>query len=220
MTLKAFQIALLAGALTWAGGAQALLVESGHWTSGFSNVTDPSGVNFEIDVDQTPGGDHTGVFMYYGSGRLTGITYNIDQGADLFVVQSGTEFSTASIAAGGPSFVAGPSGYESGWSAGVQLPVGTDFYLGARTRTTYEDFTVFGWAHIVVDAQGVPQIVDSAMAFDADGIVVGTLTAIPAVPEPASWLMMGAGLAALAGVTASRRRVSRRPALAPAPAQP
>lgn len=221
MALKSVHMALLAGALACSGTAHALLVEPGHWTSSFGE--DDLGINFAVRVDQTPGGDFTGVFMEYANGRLTGITYNTDQGADLFVVQAGTEFSAASIATGGQSFIYGPSGSANGWPAGVQLPVGTDFYLGARTRTTYEDFTVFGWAHIVVDGQGTPRIVDSAMAFDASGIVVGTLTAIPAIPEPATWMMMGAGLAALAalaalaGVTASRRRlISRRPAVAPA----
>ncbi len=216
MTLKSFRIALLAGALTWAGGAQALLVESGHWSSSFYTNNYPEGTNFAIRVDQTPDGDYTGVFMQYDQGLLTGITSNVDEGADLFVVQPGTEFSLASIAAGGQPFVYGPSGYEQGRPAGFQLPVGTDFYLGGRTRKSYSEFTVYGWAHFVVDAQGAPRIVDSAMAFDSGGIIVGTLDAIPAVPEPATWLMMGAGLAALAGVTMGRRRVSPRPALTPA----
>lgn len=217
MSLESFRMALLAGALAWTGAAHALVVEPGHWTSSSYTNDWPPGSNFAVLVDQTPDGDYTGVFMQYGSGLLTGITYNLDEGADLFVVQPGTEFSTASIAALGQPFVYGPSSYESGWSRGVQLPVGTDFYLGARTRTSYDEFTVFGWAHFVVDAQGAPRIVDSAMAFDSSGIVVGTLDAIPAVPEPGTWWMMGAGLAVMSGLASSRRRVSgRRPALFPA----
>lgn len=212
MTIRPLHAALLAAALACTGTAHAL-VESGHWSAAFYTDDYPPGTNFSVSFDQTRGGDTTGVSMRYDNGLLTGVTYAIDEGSDLFIVQPGTEFSMASVAAGGQPLVYGTSVRGNNWPGATLLPVGTDFYLGARTRS-YSDpgfsygtdfFTVFGWAHVVVDAQGVPRIVDSAMAFREGGIVVGTLDAIPAVPEPATWLMMGLGLAGLAAA----RRVSR-----------
>lgn len=193
--------------------AQAV-VESGHWTSYFADRPDD---NFSVGVDQTIAGDYTGLFMRYEAGRLTGITHNVDEGADLFLVQAGTEFSQASIAAGAHTFVEGVSRQFGDFSSAVALPVGTDFYLATRTRTGSDPgfsytpegmrvFTVFGWAHFVVDAQGAPRIVDSAMAFQEGGIVVGSLQAIPAIPEPATGWLMGLGL----GAVTWRARLSRR----------
>lgn len=116
----------------------------------------------------------------------------------MYVVKAGDVFTQASSASAANVFSNPP------------LTVGSDFYLAAKTRSytdpgfSYDDsfYTSFGWAHFKVDALGLPQIQESAMAFREGGIIVGTLQA---VPEPSTWAMMGVGLVALVW----RRRSAR-----------
>lgn len=192
------------------------LVEAGHWQASFSNGA------FSVAVDQTPDGNYTGVFMNYTTkGVLSGITYNVDEGADIFVVQPGTVFSNASIASQQLPFIEGPSSYPGTYPKATVI-VGQDFYLGARTRSTGDPgfydavaagtlqdfFTTFGWAHFQVDtATGTLKLIDSAMAFREGGIVVGTLQT---VPEPSTMAMTGLGLLGLACATRARRRTTTR----------
>lgn len=92
------------------------------------------------------------------------------------------------------------------WGLAPQIAaVGQEFYLGGRTRTAYINgyFDTFGWAHFKVDATGQLKLLDSAVAFNEGGIIVGTLQA---VPEPSTWALMGLGLAALAWRTRSARQ--------------
>lgn len=190
------KLALTLSALT-ATQAHAL-VEGGHWipspyTGSFG------GDNFSVSVDQTPEGDYTGVFMHYAAGVLTGVGMNADEGARLYVVKAGDVFTNASSASAAAVGRVTP------------LNVGTDFYLAAKTRSytdpgfSYDDsfYSSFGWAHFKVDASGLPQLIDSAMAFREGGIIVGTLQA---VPEPSTWAMMGVGLLALAWRSKSARQ--------------
>ncbi|MBC7701301.1 PEP-CTERM sorting domain-containing protein [Aquabacterium sp.] len=174
-------------------------VEAGHWRS--ATTAGNIGENFSVWVDQTIEGDYTGVFMNYTAGQLKGITFNVDEGAKLYVVKAGDVFTQASSALATNVFGSTP------------VPVGTDFYLAAKTRSytdpgfSYDDsfYTSFGWAHFKVDALGKPQLLGSAMAFREGGIIVGTLQA---VPEPGTWALMGLGLAALAWRTRSARQTT------------
>ncbi|MBA4110849.1 MAG: hypothetical protein C0487_14790 [Leptothrix sp. (in: Bacteria)] len=189
------KLALTLSALT-ATQAHAL-VEAGHWAP--SPFTGSVGDNFSVSVDQTAEGDFTGVFMNYVDGKLNGVTVNADEGAVMYVVKAGDVFTQASSASAANVFSNPP------------ITVGTDFYLAAKTRSytdpgfSYDDsfYSSFGWAHFKVDASGLPQLIDSAMAFREGGIIVGTLQA---VPEPSTWAMMGVGLLALAWRSKSARQ--------------
>ncbi len=176
------------------GGQAHALVEAGHWGSDATPGTGSS-LDLYTTIDQTPDGDYTGIFSNYANGVLTGISYNLDQGSDLFVVQKGAIFSNETVLTQSLPFIMGVS---VEWGAIPQIAtVGQEFYLGARTRTdSFANgyFDTFGWAHFKVDATGQLNLLDSAVAFKEGGIIVGTLQA---VPEPSSVLMAGLGLAGL-----------------------
>lgn len=184
------------------------LVESGHWFASYNPYSAPlePGVIY-VDVDQTPDGDHTATFLQHNAtaNTLAYITHNLDEGSQLFLVQAGQALTHASIA-----MLPNSARLDGSWGA---VSVGQDFYLGVRTGSASdpgfkwgspEGYTSFGWAHFREGTDGKLFIVDSAMAFREGGIVVGTMQA---VPEPAAWAALVAGLAALGGMTRRRRQL-------------
>lgn len=201
--LRAFALALP----TLAALPAHALVESGHW----SVSPDPYGVfpdpgAIYIAVDQTPQGDYTGTVLQHDAvaNTLTYVTSNVDEGSQLFLVQAGDVFTHASIAA-----------LPTSAGLGGRITVGEDFYLGVRTGSASdpgfewgspEGYTSFGWAHLREGADGKLFIVDSAMAFREGGIVVGTMQA---VPEPAAWASLVAGLTTLGGLARRRAQQAR-----------
>lgn len=186
------------------------VVESGHWSVFNTSMSwAPNPEEHYVSVDQTVDGDYTGTFLRYdpAANTLSYIAHNTDEGSQLFLVRAGDVLTNASLAGM-------PGGTLPGsWSLQGTL-VGEDFYLGVRTGSIFdpgyrydspEGFTSFGWAHFREGADGRLFIVDSAMAFREGGIVVGTMQA---VPEPAAWASMLAGLVGLSVV--ARRRQARR----------
>jgi len=183
-------------------------VQSKHWdvSPDPTDVIEQPGAT-NISVDQTPDGDLTHTFLMHdaAANTLTYVTQSVDEGSQLFLVHAGDVLTHASIR-GLPA--------SASFSHGVPITVGEDFYLGVRTGSASdpgfewgasEGYTSFGWAHFREGSDGLLHIVDSAMAFREGGIVVGTLQA---VPEPATWASMIAGLAALGGVARRRRQVT------------
>jgi len=185
------------------------VVESGHWSVFESYDSYPQdATEHYVTVDQTVGGDYTGTFLLYdpAANTLSYIAHNTDEGSQLFLVRAGDVLTNAALAGM-------PGGTLPGsWSLQGTL-VGEDFYLGVRTGSMFdpgysydspEGYTSFGWAHFREGADGRLFIVDSAMAFRERGIVVGTMQA---VPEPAAWASMLAGLVGLS--VFARRRQAR-----------
>lgn len=179
-------------------------------TGQFALLPDGNATSWQLQINQTPAGDYTGQFFSFQQGVITGTTYNTDEGSDLFVVTPGATFTNTSVNAKAFPYLMGSSKYSVGMIT-QPVQVGTDFWLGARTRS-YTDpgynwfnpdpnfFDSFGWAHIQVDALGALHLLDSAMAFREAGIVVGSLQA---VPEPSSLAIVLTGLA-LVGLSTLR----------------
>jgi hypothetical protein len=197
------RLAVLASAALYAISGHAT-VEAGHWTL-TNTPTQPNGSNVTINLDQTIGGDYTGSFLTYTAttGTLRVVTINLDEGSQLFLAKAGTVFTNATATT--PSF---PSLMTASTSP---VQVGKDFYIAGRTRSMTDPgfswaqtdfYDSFGWAHVKVNAQGQLQILESAMAFRENGIVVGTTQAIP---EPATYTLMGLGLVGMAALRKSRK---------------
>ena len=159
------------------------------------------GLTIFQDIAQT---NPTSTLFDYDTGtqQLTWITTNIDESSDWYFVSAGQTFSWAGITSGDyvafsdPAFSSTPS-FDQTFG---------DFYLGGTTGLGFTgsapNRTVLAWAHFQASASGIV-LIDSAAAYDAGSIVVGTLNATP-IPEPAS----AAALAALGTLVlgAARRR--------------
>ncbi len=195
------RLAAAAAFLVSSMAAQAV-VQTGGWSYGL----DTSGVN-RLTVQQSPsgaGGFYSVQTTYDAlAGTLTFGSPTLGAPADFFVVTPGQVISGSTLAD-----LKKQGTFANSVASG--LFVTKDFYLGTATiNVTDPEFswataattrTIYGWAHLQVQANGTLQIVDSAMAFHEPGIKVGTLQAIP---EPGTWALMGIGLVGLAAV---RRR--------------
>ncbi len=175
-----------------------------------SDVTTPSAAFWECALNiyqnaaQT---DYTTIFFDYTTSTRSLVYRNsvLDEGSDWYFVSVGQSFNWAEISQGGYTVFGGAD-------QSFTVPYG-DFYLGFATGQGFTppitsgnstpNRSVLGWAHLQASAAGIV-LVDSAAAYDAGSIIVGTQTATP-IPEPASAAAL-AGFAALAAPALRRRR--------------
>lgn len=168
-----------------------------------AQVASASFEEFRTTVLQTVGGDFTSTWFETDAfSTLEVVSWNLDDESDWYVVQPGELFSAAGIAAGEypvlftlddprppvPLYFA-PDGF---------------LYLGFNTGVSYDDDwpveladfrDVFGWLKLGLDHNFVWYAADSAAAYDATGIIVGTTVG---VPEPSTAILSGLAVAALA----------------------
>ena len=162
--------------------------------------------SFALEVLQSPEFDVTQVFGEVAvSGSTATLLLNntaLDEGSDWFVTNPGDLFTRDSIEAGQFNFlpITEPA------SGSLDVEVGESFFLGVNTGSSEDFFSGvggfgvpfdsirqhFGWGEFLINQNGELQILDSAVAYDLGGIVIGTSTAIP---EPSSGLLMLAGTA-------------------------
>ena len=165
--------------------------------------------SFVLQVLQRPEFDGTSVD---GEVTVSGPTATLllnasalDEGSDWYVTNPGDLFTRDSIDAGQFNFL--PIQIESAIPGGsLDVEVGESFFLGVNTGRSDDFFSGFGdpvvsfdairqhfgWGEFLINQNGELQILDSAVAYDLGGIVIGTSTAIP---EPSSGLLMLAGTA-------------------------
>ena len=112
---------------------------------------------------------------------ITGVSTLLDLGSDWYVVSPDAEFSMATIEAGQfePVITCCPSFHIVDNLFQPNAP-SLDLYLGVATSDGSAKFdrNVFGWVHLEAG-----NMVANAMAYGAEGIIVGSNSA---VPEPAS----------------------------------
>lgn len=140
----------------------------------------------------------------YGTySTLTPTTWNIDEEADYYLVPYGAEFSASTIAQSQftPFFV-----FDD--ASSINVPFGT-FYLGVNTGNSGNGWPprdVFGWVAFTNSPTGL-EMIGNAMAYDTNGIFIGTTNIVP-VPEADTWALMLTGLS-LVGAMARRRKQAR-----------
>ena len=156
-------------------------------------ASDPSGGRDFTGFSFTPNFDE---FEFQGS--------FIDEGVSVFLVEENDVFSEFNILGG--DFTELTFGaqitLDPGFSVGM-ITVEPTLFLGVRTPALGVNFGSFepayGWIE-VQNLAGNLQVVDHAIAFGAEGIIVNTLIA---VPEPSGVLLIAIGFV---GISTLRRR--------------
>ena len=155
------------------------------------DTSDPTGVSGSLEVSGT-------------NALLDFTTLAVDEGSDWYDVNANSVFTAQTIANGDFPVLINPETFGE-----LVVTVGESFFLGVNTGNSFladgsGSREHFGWAEVSVDQFGTLSILDSAVAYDQGGIVVGTSQS---VPEPSSATLIGLGIV---GLVARRRRRSLR----------
>lgn len=198
-------IALFVAWASVASSSQAQLVEDTRIFTGNLPFSD----EFSLGVFQNPFlddpldfDDPTSVFGNIEvSGSIATLFFtlsNIDEGSDWFIAAPGDSFSAESISAGD---------FENVFSAPVDVTTNESFFFGVNTGQGFgANFRAhFGWAELTVNTNGGLTVLDSAVAYNVDGIVIGE-NQVLSVPEPSA---VSVGFVVVGAVIARRRRKLR-----------
>lgn len=135
--------------------------------------------------------DETNIWFSIDSGpspELVTLTFediNVDEGSDWYFAELNDVFSETSIANGTHEIWGGVNDTGDGFVFGeIDIPIG-DFYLGVNTDgypSPFLDRDIFGWAHFSIDANLNLQLIDNAVAYNSNQIIIGQ----NAIPEPST----------------------------------
>ncbi len=188
---------------TWFGAnAQGYIVPNGVMDGGYD-----SNFGYSILVNDNPTGklsifDQYTLFWLNPIGKTPPTLYTntfsigerTDIGVRVFLVPANAAFTFDSIQSGSFTELVNPSYvFQSGIPFYLGLYTGIQFAPPYPPNPPYTYLEpVFGWAKLV-NNQGVIQLLDSGLAYQAAGIYAGTQTLIP-VPEPTGISMAALGL--------------------------
>lgn len=152
--------------------------------------------DYSLFVDYDLGGSN-GTIVYFNldGSQLSVESYLLDGGAELYLTEELDHFTRQTIDRNDFAVLLE---HEPILQMNT-IDIGTgDFYLGINAGTDYisESFnrSLFGWVKLR-NAGGQLTLVESAMAYEGDGIVIGTTQCIP---EPATYALLLGALALLA----------------------
>lgn len=159
------------------------------------------GGGYQVDVTYNPTNNYTTGFFFTPQGKTLPTVFTntfqfsaiLDVSVRVFLISANQPITQQAIQSGS---------YTELMFQDYVFDHGSPFYVGLYTGNQsfyppngiYAD-PLFGWARLV-NNQGVIQMLDSALAYKAGGIYVGTQNLIP-VPEPSSALVLTVGLLAL-----------------------
>ena len=158
----------------------------------------PSGVTLHpgntVHVIQNPTNvDYTGFILRFQGASQFRFDPFVDEGVRTFLVALNDPISLQPISAGIYPELTNPNDYV--------FNDGVSFYLGFYTGPSWTQFPptdpieyadpLFGWAELV-NNQGTIELLDSALAYKAQGIFAGTRNLV--VPEPGTMGLFGLGL--------------------------
>jgi hypothetical protein len=185
----------------------AIVVEDSNLSWGPASLGDPD-VNYGATVFQDfQARDHTAAFFDYDGTSIRGIGSNLDEGSDWYVVSAGQAFTKQAILEGlaAPLITFGPIFHPA-----VSLTPGQDVYLGVVTGQGFEpdDRDVFGWVQLRPGGGFPPTltIIDNAMSYFSQGIIVGTSVV---VPEPNGVCLALSSAALLSSLLVRSRQADR-----------
>lgn len=201
--MKTNIFALCASAIVMVSGTAHAYVTPDVVTLDAVTDQDPAIPGYQLHFGSRP----ASIYVNFEGGTMNYVTQTLDVVNDFKLAQLGDEI-TAQTFAHGVSAADNPYGNPL---------AGSDFYLAGMVQTGFldpgETFTTvdavndfphatrFGWAHIVIQGNGVATVTDSAIAYSEQGIIVGTTLA---VPEPSSLALSVLGLIGLATMRKTR----------------
>ena len=155
---------------------------------------DPTGVSGSVMVAGT-----TATLLFDNTG--------LDEGSDWFATNQSDPFTRATIDGGqfNPLVAQADNGFLFG---SLDVEVDESFFLGVNTGNGFVDEIDFepnrqhfGWGEFLINQNGELQLLDSAVAYNQNGIIIGENVAIP---EPSSGVLM---LLVAAVISSLRRRL-------------
>lgn len=207
---------LTVAAAAFSGAAQAVVIPDAQVR--FRGQGDVLG--YGITVMQSPvEQDPTGLWFIQtdraGQSALTPLSWTLDEGVDVYLVEAGQAFTPEAISAGLFRTWATPTGGNT-----LTVPSTGAFYLGLATTGPsrlpdgswggYPGWdkgkpirNVWGWLELLNEG-GTLTMRGNAMAYGEGGIIVGTTTP---VPEPHAYGLSVLGLTGLLAASARRRRL-------------